>query len=77
MKYFIWLLVAALVVLHQDFWLWDNDRLLFGFMPIGLAYHMGISIAAATTWLLACRFAWPYELEQQVEAEAKKGAHQS
>ena len=57
MKYAIWGLVVLLVILHQDNWLWDNDRLVFGFVPIGLFYQACISVAAAVTWLLANKFA--------------------
>ena len=63
MKYAIWGLVVLLVILHQDNWLWDNDRLVFGFVPIGLFSQACISIAAAVTWFLATKFAWPTELE--------------
>ena len=44
------LLLAVLVVyvLHQDFWNWkQSDPLIFGFLPIGLAYHAGYSILAS------------------------------
>ena len=35
-------------VLHQDFWNWKQaDPLIFGFLPIGLAYQAGYSILAA------------------------------
>ena len=41
-------LVAAVYVLHQDFWNWKKaDPLIFGFLPIGLAYQAGYSILAA------------------------------
>ena len=30
---------VVLAILHQDFWNWDNKNLVFGFMPVGLAYH--------------------------------------
>jgi len=63
MRNIIWILAAALFVLHQDFWNWGNDTLVFGFMPIGLAYHAGFSLAAALVWLGAVKFAWPSELE--------------
>ncbi|MCC9644953.1 DUF3311 domain-containing protein [Rhodopirellula sp. JC740] len=56
-------LVLLLLILHQDNWLWHNDTLLFGFMPIGLAWHAGISIAASFTWFLATRIAWPLDEE--------------
>ena len=56
-------LVVLLIVLHQDNWFWNDGRLVFGFMPIGLFYHACISIAAAVTWYLAIKLAWPAELE--------------
>jgi hypothetical protein len=59
MKLLIWILVAALVILHQDFWNWDKIDNSFGFLPIGLTYHIGISLAASFVWALACWFAWP------------------
>ena len=76
MRYVVWTLVVALVILHQDFWLWTDERLLLGFLPIGLGYHIGISLAAATTWLLACIFAWPADLEAEAEQEAAAHAQE-
>lgn len=61
MKYFVWFLILALMILHQDLWNWTDDRLVFGFMPVGLAYHVGLSLAAAIVWLLAVMFAWPLD----------------
>ena len=63
MKSVVWGLVLLLVILHQDVWFWNNDRLVFGFVPITLAYHAGISIAASVTWFLAVQFAWPEGLD--------------
>lgn len=63
MKYVIWLLVLALVIVHQDIWFWNDETLVFGFIPIGLAYHAGISIAASIIWFLATIFAWPKLLD--------------
>ncbi len=59
----VWVLVAVLAVLHYDFWYWDDRTLVFGFLPIGLAYHAVFSLAAGLVWYLAVRFAWPEELE--------------
>ncbi len=59
MFYIVWGLVIALIILHQDNWFWDDSRLIFGFLPITLLYHMGLSLAATVTWLLAIKFAWP------------------
>jgi hypothetical protein len=66
MRIVVWCLVLLLVILHQDNWLWDDARLVFGFMPITLLYHAGISIGAAITWYLATVFAWPHGLEREV-----------
>jgi uncharacterized protein DUF3311 len=64
MKPLLALVVAAVVILHQDFWLWDDRTLVFGFLPAGLVYHLGYSVlAAATLWVLV-RFAWPRHLEE-------------
>ena len=58
----IWIitaLVVLLLILHQDNWFWEDDTLVFGCMPIGLFWHACISIAAALTWALATKIAWP------------------
>ena len=64
MKYAIWSLVALLVILHQDYWQWDNATLDFGFLPRALTYHACISIAAAVVWIVATKFCWPEGLEE-------------
>lgn len=66
----VWGLVVLLIILHQDNWLWDNDTLVFGFMPITLLWHAGISLGAGFTWLLATKFAWPV---QEDGATAQEG----
>jgi hypothetical protein len=62
------LLVAALYVLHQDIWFWRTARpLVFGFLPIGLAYHAAFTLASAgLLWLLTATL-WPSHLESVVE----------
>ncbi len=67
----VWALVVLLVIAHQDVWFWDDDRLVFGFLPITLAYHAGISVAAAGTWYLATLFCWPLD-ETQTPAAAEE-----
>jgi len=63
-KCLLTLLVIAVYVLHQDFWNWKKvEPLIFGFLPIGLAYHAGYSILAAITMALLVKFAWPKHLE--------------
>lgn len=64
MKRLVYALIVLLAILHQDFWWWDRiDPLLFGFIPIGLAYQAGISIAAAILWAMAVKYCWPVKLE--------------
>lgn len=53
----------VLAVLHQDTWNWDNADLVFGFVPVGLAYHAAYSIVAALFWACVVKFAWPTRLE--------------
>ena len=58
-------LILLLCVLHHDIWWWDSAKpLVFGFMPIGLAWHTGISAAAALAWWLAVKHCWPAHLEE-------------
>ena len=59
----VWIAVLALAVLHYDFWYWDDRTLVFGFLPIGLAFHALFSIVAALVWAAAVRFCWPAHLE--------------
>jgi hypothetical protein len=60
------LLIAAVYVLHQDFWNWGKaDPLVFGFLPIGLAYHAAYSILTAAMMAVLVVFAWPKQLEEQ------------
>ncbi len=70
----VWVLIALLIVLHQDNWFWDDGTLLLGFMPIGLFYHVCISIAASATWLLAAKFAWPADVELVEDVSDEQGA---
>ncbi len=63
-------LIVVLAIAHQDFWWWDDsDTLVFGVLPVGLAYHAGISVMAAILWALAVRFCWPAYLDD-VESES-------
>lgn len=69
MKYVVWGLVVFLLIIHQDNWLWDNTTLVFGFMPITLLFHAGISVAAGIVWYLATIYCWPKELEMDPATE--------
>ena len=69
MRRLVFGLIVLLAVLHQDYWWWDSiDPLVLGFIPIGLAYHAGVSIVAAIMWALAIKYCWPDHLEDENEA---------
>ena len=56
-------LVAVVYVLHQDFWNWKEAYpLIFGFLPIGLAYHAAYCLLAALVMLVLVKLAWPADL---------------
>lgn len=65
------LLVLAFIVLyvlHQDVWFWRTARpFVFGFVPVGLFYHACFSIAASLFMWLLVKYAWPTELQREVE----------
>ena len=63
------LVFVALAVLHQDVWNWDNANLVFGFMPVGLAYHAAYSLVAAIFWAVVMKFAWPHKLEEWADGK--------
>jgi len=64
------LLVALMFVLHQDLWFWRTARpLVFGVLPIGLAYHTGFALAASVLMWLLVKYAWPSHLERSAPPE--------
>ncbi len=63
--------IVVFAALHQDFWLWDDARLVFGFLPSGLAYHVAYSVATAGVWLLIVRYVWPAWLDET--RDSRKG----
>jgi hypothetical protein len=62
------LAIAVLYALHQDVWFWRTAHpLVFGFLPIGLAYHGAYCIAAAVLMWVLARVAWPHHLDETRE----------
>ena len=56
--------VAAVYLLHQDLWFWREARpLVFGFLPVGLAYHGGYCLLVAGLMWWLTRTVWPDHLE--------------
>jgi hypothetical protein len=68
----LWVLVLVLIVLHQDNWFWTDDRLVFGFLPIGLFYHACISLAAVAMWWWATIYCWPKDLDDELDCVASE-----
>ncbi len=67
--------IAVLYALHQDVWFWRTARpLLFGFLPVGLAYHGAYCVAAALLMWTLTSVAWPHHLEAAaaVEEESRR-----
>lgn len=62
MRKFVWPLLGLLVILHHDFWFWDDPTLVAGWFPIGLLYHVGLSLVAAGFWFVVVKCAWPTAL---------------
>jgi hypothetical protein len=75
MKWLLTAWVIAVIILHQDNWNWNNSELVFGVLPMGLAYHAMYAVLASITLALLVKFAWPKHLEEEIEALGDK-AHQ-
>jgi Protein of unknown function (DUF3311) len=69
------LCVIALYLLHQDLWFWRTPNpMIFGFIPIGLFYHVCYTLAASVLMWMLVQLAWPSHLEEAVEdRESGKG----
>jgi hypothetical protein len=64
------LAIVALYALHQDVWFWRTARpLVFGFLPVGLAYHGAYCVAAALLMWTLTKVAWPHHLEESHHLE--------
>lgn len=46
LKGILYCLLIILFILHNDFWLWNNNQILLG-LPIGLMYHIVFCIVAS------------------------------
>jgi hypothetical protein len=69
-------LVALLLIAHQDYWNWDDATLVFGVLPMGLFYHLCISLAASAVWFIGVTFAWPKTFSE-LDAEISESAGSS
>ena len=63
-KWVLVLLVVVLYALHQDVWFWRTAQpIAFGFLPIGLTYHVCYTLAVCLVMWLLVQWAWPAQLE--------------
>ncbi|MFN0166068.1 MAG: DUF3311 domain-containing protein [Bryobacteraceae bacterium] len=61
-------LVIFVYIAHQDWWNWTKaEPLYFGFLPIGLFYHVMYTLAASVLMAVLVRYAWPAWLEEEVD----------
>ena len=67
-QFLLVVLIVALYLLHQDFWFWNSATpLVFGFLPIGLFYHVVYTLVVAGLMWLLVQVAWPSHLETEQE----------
>ncbi len=67
-----WGVIAVLAVVHYDFWYWNDDSVVFGFMPVGLWFHALISLLAGIAWAGVVAFAWPTWIEEWADADSEE-----
>ena len=71
-KILITALILAVYVVHQDLWNWSRIfPLVFGFLPVGLAYHVGYSILASILMAVLVKLAWPKHLEDTQRLDSR------
>jgi hypothetical protein len=64
-----------LYALHQDVWFWRTARpLVFGFLPVGLAYHAAYCLAASALMWALTKYAWPVRLRESFGETAPEPA---
>jgi hypothetical protein len=62
------LVLLLFFALHQDIWLWRESRpLVFGVLPVGLAYHSAYTLAVSVVMAVLVRRYWPSHLEESNE----------
>jgi hypothetical protein len=62
-RYALYSTLVVMYVLHNDFWLWSDGRIVLG-LPVGLLYHIIYAAVTSVLLFLIVRFAWPYHAER-------------
>lgn len=65
--------LAALYLLHNDIWLWNDSRLWLG-LPAGLVYHIGFCVAVSAVLGLTVVYVFPPGVPPGVPPAATSGA---
>lgn len=65
--------IVAFFLLHDDFWLAAEPRLVLG-LPAGLLYHALYCFAASVLMAVLIRVAWPLGREAEGSESAPQGA---
>jgi hypothetical protein len=61
-----------LYLLHNDFWLWDDGRLVLG-LPVELVYQVGFCVVTAVVLTLLVLHAWPDHLDEAQPEVRREG----
>lgn len=69
MKMLLYAALAALILLHNDFWYWNDAQRVLG-LPIGFTYHILYCAAGSVMMTLLVKYAWPASLEDEEETDA-------
>jgi hypothetical protein len=57
--------IIALYLLHQDSWFWRAYApIVFGFLPVGLFYHLCYTLVISVLMWALVKYAWPSHLEK-------------
>ena len=70
-KYFVYLLLIGLYLLHNDLWLWDNPERVMG-MPVGLFYHILFCAVVMAVMVLLVLWAWPASMSTDTERQERQ-----
>lgn len=57
LKWFLYLLLLVLFILHNDFWFWGTSKIVLG-IPVGLLYHILFCLAASVLMFSIVKFVW-------------------
>lgn len=66
-RWLLYVAIAVLYLLHNDIWLWDDARIVWG-LPVGLLYHVGYCVAATGLMVLLVNYAWPEQYDDETAA---------